>query len=464
MEKKSGAREALLHLSASAPLLALGLALKPFLPAFQQSIAEQAKSGRESFWASYDSQARDAAQLMQKAGLAWRWLRRRVQLLKATDWQSCRQMLVDSFHQLAAGLSSLRPGANQALKSTLDDVTRECDDAKALFQAGKLQEAESCYEKLLSNLKSQPALRGEHLRVLTNLAVCQKKRGRYQEALQSATAALQMDPKCVKALFTRAGCFRAEGRLAEAVDDFATACRYDATLADAKKEWLQAHKELAKATGDHQHFSRVEVLALVAEMNRAHTAVQEAISQLGQRLLLAMRERQMEQHLPFLAAHELVRQHGLPADPILDFDLTAEAFQELLGHFEDDDEVMESAQSMLHPPGRGDPARARQITIPQILEAHKVMVQELETLLSQFKNLSAQELGRVDCKLIEATAELQTYLGVSRLQLQPEDVEEAILTNEMELQNDADFVKCSEDLASLMQELLTAAAELNHER
>lgn len=60
------------------------------------------------------------------------------------------------------------------------------------------------------------------------------------------------------------------------------------------------------------------------------------------------------------------------------------------------------------------------------------MVQELETLLSQFKNLSAQELGRVDCKassrslliwssavltrpeLIEATAELQTYLGVSR--------------------------------------------------
>jgi len=87
---------------------------------------------------------------------------------------------------------------------------------------------------------------------------------------------------------------------------------------------------------------------------------------------------------------------------------------------------------------------------------------------------------------------------------------EAILTNEMELQNDADFVKCSEaflqvhlmcllqasqvaqvrilagywedklmldstgvppafghlqeDLASLMQELLTAAAELNHER
>ncbi|CAE7843452.1 unnamed protein product [Symbiodinium necroappetens] len=312
-----------------------------------------------------------------------------------------------------------------------------------------------------------------------------------------------MRPRTFQALFTRAGCFRAEGRLAEAVDDFATACRYDATLADAKKEWLQAHKELAKATGDHQHFSRVEVLALVAEMNRAHTAVQEAISELGQRLLLAMRERQMEQHLPFLAAHELVRQHGLPADPILDFDLTAEAFQELLGHFEDDDEVMESAQSMLHPPGRGDPARARQITIPQILEAHKVMVQELETLLSQFKNLSAQELDRVDCKassrslliwssavltrpeLIEATAELQTYLGVSRLQLQPEDVEEAILTNEMELQNDADFVKCSEaflqvtnllsipppvppafghfqeDLASLMQELLTAAAELS---
>ncbi|CAE7040704.1 unnamed protein product [Symbiodinium sp. CCMP2592] len=155
MEKKSGAREALLHLSASAPLLALGLALRPFLPAFQQSIAEQAKSGRESFWASYDSQARDAAQLMQKAGLAWRWLRRRVQLLKATDWRSCRQMLVDSFHQLAAGLSSLRPGANQALKSTLDDVTRECDDAKALFQAFRAPETPSHGTRIWSTSPTQ---------------------------------------------------------------------------------------------------------------------------------------------------------------------------------------------------------------------------------------------------------------------------------------------------------------------
>eukprot|EP00435_Cladocopium_sp_Y103_P071395 s419_g37.t1 len=38
------------------PLWALCLALRPFLPAFQQSIAEQAKSGRESLWASYDTQ------------------------------------------------------------------------------------------------------------------------------------------------------------------------------------------------------------------------------------------------------------------------------------------------------------------------------------------------------------------------------------------------------------------------
>ena len=33
----------------------------------------------------------------------------------------------------------------------------------------------------------------------------------------------KMRPRTFQALFTRAGCFRAEGRLAEAVDDFATA-------------------------------------------------------------------------------------------------------------------------------------------------------------------------------------------------------------------------------------------------
>eukprot|EP00434_Breviolum_minutum_P011327 symbB.v1.2.009996.t1/scaffold646.1/size176640/12 len=88
------------------------------------------------------------------------------------------------------------------------------------------------------------------------------------------------------------------------------------------------------------------------------------------------------------------------------------------------------------------------------------MVLVIKTMLQELRQMSPVDLHRLDLQLLEATAELLSYLEVSSLDLHPEDVEEAISMNEFQLQNNADFSKCSEELANLMQELMDFTSSL----
>lgn len=435
---------------------ALCLALRPFLPAFQQSIAEQAKSGRESLWASYDTQAKDAVQLTkQVAQPARRWLRRCLQRVMTADWQTTRQLLTEGWRRFSTFLSALRPRNRKALLSALEDVHRECDDVKEIFKAGKLEEAEKRYELLLSKVQDLSKahfqnVKKEEVRILTNLALCQKKQGCLAPAAESASAALKLEPSNVKALFLRGSCRKG----AEAIEDFAKAFSLEPTLQEAKLAWLQARRALRKDVDDT--WTKGEVLAVLADVTRVQQSVQEAVSTVGQAHL---KEREKDK-LSFLEAHELIRQLGLPKDPLKDYGLTTDSFHQLLGSFQDDFDVVQGVQRMMHPPGRGDRSRARRMSVQQIVQSHEAMVLVIQKMLKELRQMTPQELHLLDLQLLEATAELLSYLEVSNLDLHPEDVEEAISINELQLQNSPDFAKCSEDLANLMQELMDVTSSL----
>lgn len=150
----------------------------------------------------------------------------------------------------------------------------------------------------------------------------------------------------------------------------------------------------------------------------------------------------------------------MPKDPLKDYGLTTDSFHQLLGSFQDDFDVVQGVQRMMHPPGRGDRSRARRMSVQQIVQSHEAMVVVIQKMLKELRQMTPQELHLLDLQLLEATAELLSYLEVSNLDLHPEDVEEAISINELQLQNSPDFAKCSEDLANLMQELMDVTSSL----
>ncbi|CAK9068852.1 unnamed protein product [Durusdinium trenchii] len=218
---------------------------------------------------------------------------------------------------------------------------------------------------------------------------------------------------------------------------------------EAKREWLLRRK-------GEDTWTKAEVLAIMADVTRVQQCVQEAVSLLGQTHL----QSREKEPLSLMEAHELVRTQGLPKDPLKDYGLSTETFHELLGTYQDEPEVILRAQQMMHPPGRGDRQRARQMTIEQIVQTHEAMGAVLRRMLEELRALDPAQLMRLELQLLEATAELLSYLEVSALQIHPEDVEEAISMNEYQLQNNPDFMKSSEDLANLMQELLEVTEQL----
>merc|ERR1719188_2278565 len=119
---------------------------------------------------------------------------------------------------------------------------------------------------------------------------------------------------------------------------------------------------------------------------------------------------------------------------------------------------MLSAQKLLHPAGKGDPERARGITMDRIIEIHQFMVTEMQKVLSEFLALPQETRSSFTGKGCETTAELLVSVAVEQqLSVRCEDVEQAVILYEEALQQNADFTRCTEQLANMMQHLIGAA-------
>eukprot|EP00930_Biecheleria_cincta_P057753 TRINITY_DN43633_c0_g1_i1.p1 TRINITY_DN43633_c0_g1~~TRINITY_DN43633_c0_g1_i1.p1 ORF type:complete len:528 (-),score=100.55 TRINITY_DN43633_c0_g1_i1:20-1420(-) len=461
-----------MELMSTDPSAALCVALRPFMPAFQRSLTEISKSGRETLWSTYDTQSKAAAAFALDIKWAkvrkaiWTWLKRQAQLMRKTDWRRAPGDVVRQARQVFGSLRALVTREGKVDKEKLDallaEVRGECDAVKPLFQAGAFASAGERYTAALEKLKGSGItarqsveMQSELTKVLVNVAICAKKQEKFKEAIAFATEALDADPKHVKALFIRGTTHFAAGDPESAVQDLARAVALDPTGDNVRAELKKAREARNLKSPDMEgEVSRSELLAILAVTARLQNIIQEKVSSLAHDLV-EERRAGGNKSLPFVEGHMRIHRIELPLDdPLADHGLTEQTFQEKLMEYEKDAEVMGAMALAMRPPPRGNIERARQITGEQIVEIHQLMVTEMRKILDELRHLPSQLKTSMTRKSIEVTAELLVSMAVEReMGIRSEDVEQALMNHESFLCTNADFLKCSEDLAVMMQEL-----------
>lgn len=201
---------------------------------------------------------------------------------------------------------------------------------------------------------------------------------------------------------------------------------------------------------------RAEILQILAETVRVQGIVQQEVSVLARKLAKEKGEKKKKRTvLSFTDAHKKILELGLPREPLEDYKLSEASFQRVLLSYEEDEEVMIAAQKLLHPAGKGDPQRALGINIDKIVEIHQFMVVEMQKVLSEFLGLPREERRTFTGKGCETTAELLVSMAVEQqLSVRCEDVEQAVIMYEEQLQGHPEFTRCTEQLATMMQHLI----------
>eukprot|EP00929_Paragymnodinium_shiwhaense_P012628 TRINITY_DN12000_c0_g1_i1.p1 TRINITY_DN12000_c0_g1~~TRINITY_DN12000_c0_g1_i1.p1 ORF type:complete len:556 (+),score=231.50 TRINITY_DN12000_c0_g1_i1:102-1769(+) len=242
----------------------------------------------------------------------------------------------------------------------------------------------------------------------------------------------------------------------------------------ARAEAAKKAAELAKANGAAEAaqisaediaagkpLTRPQILHILAETVRVQGIVQQEVSQLARQLAKDKPPEKKKRKAPvlsFIEGHKKILELGLPKEPLEEYKLCEANFQKMLLEYENDQEVMEAAQMLLHPAGKGDPARAEGISIDKIVEIHQFMVDEMQKVLQEFLALPREERRQFTGKGCETTAELLVSIALEQqLSVRCEDVEQAVIKYEQLLQTHPDFTRCTEQLANMMQRLIGAA-------
>lgn len=223
-------------------------------------------------------------------------------------------------------------------------------------------------------------------------------------------------------------------------------CRRQVSSAEAADVADDLHSE-------HPRLSRTQVLAVFKQAVHAQQEMQQKISTLARSLL-----NDGQQKLSFLAAHQKVLELDLPADPMEALGLSEASLPHLLEEYETDEEVMAIAGHLLTcPMGRGDQESAQKLTIDKLVQIHRLMESKLQDVVAEFQQLPSEKQIAITAKQREATAELLVSMAVeSELAVRCEDAELAVIIHDEALQQNTDFVKCTEKLAMLMQTLTGA--------
>eukprot|EP00811_Abedinium_folium_P028052 NODE_4311_length_1906_cov_9.616639.p1 GENE.NODE_4311_length_1906_cov_9.616639~~NODE_4311_length_1906_cov_9.616639.p1 ORF type:complete len:501 (-),score=161.47 NODE_4311_length_1906_cov_9.616639:292-1794(-) len=215
--------------------------------------------------------------------------------------------------------------------------------------------------------------------------------------------------------------------------------------------------DLGKDSGG-EPLAKAQIINILSETARVQGYAQREISTLARRVARDRRtDKKKKRPLSFSEAHKKILELKLPKEPLEEHWLEEPAFQKLLQEYEEDEVVMSAAQMLLHPAGKGNEIRAKSLTIGRIVDIHQFMVTEMQRVLNEFLQLSYETRRQFTGKECETTAELLVSIAVeTQLNVHCEDVETAVIMHESDLQNSQDFAQCTEQLARMMQHLLSA--------
>eukprot|EP00933_Yihiella_yeosuensis_P053608 TRINITY_DN51882_c0_g1_i1.p1 TRINITY_DN51882_c0_g1~~TRINITY_DN51882_c0_g1_i1.p1 ORF type:complete len:560 (-),score=105.41 TRINITY_DN51882_c0_g1_i1:206-1885(-) len=490
------------------PSTALRLALKPWVPAFKRAICEGTRSTRDSAWVAYQEQAKSAAELsketqwLEVARLTCSWARRQSRLFFVVYLPRLKEVLVNTvwptvYQMIASRLQkgNQTPVDVEEILRAVETTKKECEAAKGIFQTGDVQGAATRYAVAYDMLKkhsdslkilnawvwkSDPAqtealkdLKALYIRILVNLAVCNKKLGNLDQVIGFTSQTLSLEPQHIKALFLRAEAHVASGNPKQGAADFERVVYIDPSNYMARTELAKATQLASSGSGGKSEagtpsnskgdskstvdldlgLSKAQILTLMEDMVKIQKSSQETVSSIVRQI----QKEGKNGKLSFADAYKKIEEKGIPKDPLAAYNLTEENFQEMLVEYDMDEDVIKGAGELLQPAGKGDPEKAKTMELRQIVEIHKCMVKEMRLVLKELEELPSEQRKSFQRKGCECAAEVLISLAVeAEYAVKCEDVEQAVILFEGQLQQDAEFMEGTEDLAVLMQGLSAA--------
>lgn len=146
-----------------------------------------------------------------------------------------------------------------------------------------------------------------------------------------------------------------------------------------------------------------------------------------------------------------------PSDPLEVHGLSMQDFDTLLDRHSSDPGVREAIQTIMGAPspgsGEGGASGGQDISVKNLVEVHKQMHEELETLVKDFQNMPNKE--RYDLKTVTIAAQALVGTKVQeRFGYSTEDIEAAVLQNHCELAKDQEFAMINMQIQQTMGKLL----------
>merc|ERR1712190_319130 len=143
------------------------------------------------------------------------------------------------------------------------------------------------------------------------------------------------------------------------------------------------------------------------------------------------------------------------ADPLEKYGLSMTEFDELLDKHQSDPNVREAITKIMGSPSPGSSAseKIQAITVKQVIDVHKFMLEELDALVTTFQNSANKD--SYDTKTVTITA--QAIVGSKieqKFSITSEDIEGAVLMYHSTLATDQEFAQINIKIQHTMGKLM----------
>jgi len=162
----------------------------------------------------------------------------------------------------------------------------------------------------------------------------------------------------------------------------------------------------------------------------------------------------LSKELTFEQTYQRVREVQ-PTDPLEKYGLSMYDFDQLLDKHQQDPIIREAISTIMGAPNASSTAseKVQSLSVKQIIDVHKFMLQELKTLAQDFQKMPNK--GNYDMKTVTIAA--QAIVGArieKKFDMTSEDIESAVLMYHTVLATDKDFASINIQIQQTMSKLM----------
>lgn len=193
------------------------------------------------------------------------------------------------------------------------------------------------------------------------------------------------------------------------------------------------------------------VLTILGEIQKSQDKMKTVMKDLTKELV--------DQDKDFKEVYDMVTKLQ-PEDPLEKYGMTMADFDALLDRTQYDTRVREAISSIMNQPDANPEQNANvsNITVQQLVEVHRFMLAELQTLVQKFTSMPDKSTYDVKTVTIAAQAMVGAKMQ-KQYNLSTDDVEAAVLNLHGQLATDREFATINIKMQQTMSQLMTGQGE-----